>query len=33
LDAEVLWEEMYNRTRPFGGGAALNALSGVDIAL
>ena len=30
---EVLWEEMYNRTRPFGGGAAVNAISGVDIAL
>jgi D-galactarolactone cycloisomerase len=33
FDAEVLWEELYNRMRPFGGGAALNALSGVDIAL
>ena len=33
LDAEVLWEEMFNRTRPFGGGAAVNAISGVDIAL
>ena len=33
FDAEVLWEELYNRTRPFGGGAAVNALSGVDIAL
>ena len=33
FDADVLWEELYNRTRPFGGGAAVNALSGVDIAL
>ena len=33
FDIEVLWEEMYNRTRPFGGGAAVNAMSGVDIAL
>ena len=33
FDIEVLWEEMYNRTRPFGGGAAVNAISGVDIAL
>jgi D-galactarolactone cycloisomerase len=33
FDAEVLWEELYNRTRPFGSGAAVNALSGVDIAL
>jgi D-galactarolactone cycloisomerase len=33
FDVEVLWEEMYNRTRPFGGGAAVNAISGVDIAL
>jgi D-galactarolactone cycloisomerase len=33
-EIEVLWEEMYNRARPFGQyGAALNALSGVDIAL
>ena len=23
FDVEVLWEEMYNRTRPFGGGAAV----------
>ena len=28
FDVEVLWEEMYNRTRPFGGGAAVNAMSG-----
>ncbi|WCK54247.1 mandelate racemase/muconate lactonizing enzyme family protein [Aneurinibacillus sp. Ricciae_BoGa-3] len=34
FDVEVLWEEMYNRTRPFGQyGAAVNAISGVDIAL
>jgi D-galactarolactone cycloisomerase len=33
FDVEVLWEEMYNRTRPFGGGAAVNAMSGIDIAL
>jgi D-galactarolactone cycloisomerase len=33
FDVEVLWEELYNRTRPFGGGAAVNAISGVDIAL
>ncbi len=34
FDVEVLWEEMYNTTRPFGqGGAAVNAISGVDIAL
>ncbi|MEG1196247.1 MAG: mandelate racemase/muconate lactonizing enzyme family protein [Clostridia bacterium] len=33
-DVEVLWEEMYNVARPFGQqGAALNAISGVDIAL
>lgn len=34
FDVEVLWEEMYNASRPFGqGGAAVNAISGVDIAL
>ncbi|GMA64885.1 mandelate racemase/muconate lactonizing enzyme family protein [Alicyclobacillus fastidiosus] len=33
FDVEVLWEEMYNATRPFGQGAAVNAISGVDIAL
>ena len=33
-DIECLWEELYNLTRPFGqGGAVINALSGVDIAL
>lgn len=34
FDVEVLWEELYNRTRPYGqGGAVINALSGLDIAL
>lgn len=34
FDVEVLWEEMYSVTRPFGqSGAAINAISGVDIAL
>jgi D-galactarolactone cycloisomerase len=33
FDVEVLWEEVYNRTRPFGGGAAVNAISGVDVVL
>lgn len=34
FDVEVLWEELYNRTRPYGqAGAVINALSGVDIAL
>ena len=34
FDVEVLWEELYNISRPFGQqGAAVNALSGVDIAL
>lgn len=33
FDVEVLWEETFNRTRPFGGGAAVNAISGVDVAL
>lgn len=33
-DVEVLWEEMYNVTRAYGqGGIAVNAISGVDIAL
>ncbi len=33
-DVEVLWEELYNVSRPFGQqGASVNALSGVDIAL
>jgi D-galactarolactone cycloisomerase len=33
-NVEVLWDEMYNTTRPFGqGGSAVNAISGVDIAL
>jgi D-galactarolactone cycloisomerase len=30
--AREKWEEMYNRARPFGGGAAVNAMIGVDIA-
>jgi D-galactarolactone cycloisomerase len=33
FDVEVLWEEVYNRTRPFGGAAAVNAISGVDVVL
>ncbi len=34
FDVEVLWEEMYNLTRQVGqGGIAVNAMSGVDIAL
>lgn len=34
LDAEVLWERLYNKARPFGQqGIAVNALSGLDIAL
>jgi D-galactarolactone cycloisomerase len=33
FDVEVLWEEMYNCSRPFGGGAAVNAISGIDVAL
>lgn len=34
LDAEVIWETLYNKTRPFGQrGIAINALSGLDIAL
>lgn len=34
FDVEVMWEELYNISRPFGQqGAAVNALSGVDIAL
>lgn len=34
LDVEVIWEELYNLTRPYGqGGAVVNALSGIDIAL
>ena len=33
FDVEVLWEEVYNRTRPFGGGSRVNAISGVDVAL
>lgn len=34
FDVELLWERMYNTTQPYGqGGAAVNAISGVDIAL
>ncbi|MBO2945462.1 mandelate racemase/muconate lactonizing enzyme family protein [Paenibacillus sp. F411] len=34
FDSDVLWEEMYNKSRPYGqGGAAVNAISGIDIAL
>ena len=34
FDVEVIWEELYNVSRPFGQqGAAVNALSGVDIAI
>lgn len=34
LDAEIIWETLYNKARPFGQrGIALNALSGLDIAL
>jgi D-galactarolactone cycloisomerase len=33
-NVEVIWEKLYNRSRPFGQqGAAINALSGIDIAL
>lgn len=33
-EAEVIWETLYNLTRPFGQqGAAVNALSGLDIAV
>lgn len=34
FDVEVLWEELYARTRPYGqAGAVIHALSGLDIAL
>lgn len=34
FDVDVLWEQMYNLTRPFGQkGAVLNAISAVDIAI
>ena len=34
FDVGVIWERIYNRTRPFGqAGTVINALSGVDIAL
>lgn len=33
-DVEVIWEALYNKVRPFGqAGSAVNALSGLDIAL
>ena len=34
FDVEVIWEELYNLSRPFGQqGVAVNALSGIDIAI
>lgn len=33
FEIDVLWELMYNTARPYGGGAAINAMSGVDVAL
>jgi D-galactarolactone cycloisomerase len=34
FDAEVIWETLYNKTRPFGQqGSVVNALSGLDIAI
>lgn len=33
FNVEVLWEEMFHKSRPFGGGGAVNAISGIDIAL
>ena len=34
FDAEVIWEILYNKTRPFGQqGSVINALSGLDIAI
>ena len=34
FDVGVIWERLYNRTRPFGqAGSVINALSGIDIAL
>lgn len=33
FDVEVLWENMYHSSRPFGGGGAVNAMSGIDVAL
>ncbi len=34
FDVEVIWEELYNLSRPYGQqGVAINALSGLDIAL
>ena len=33
FDVEVLWENMFHTSRPFGGGGAVNAISGIDVAL
>ena len=33
FNVEVLWESMFHTSRPFGGGGAVNALSGIDVAL
>lgn len=33
FEIDVLWELMFNTARPYGGGAAINAMSGVDVAL
>lgn len=33
FDVEVLWESMFHTSRPFGGGGAVNAMSGIDVAL
>ncbi len=34
FDSEVIWETLYNKSRPFGQqGIAINALSGIDIAI
>lgn len=33
FNVEVLWESMFHASRPFGGGGAVNAMSGIDVAL
>lgn len=33
FDVEVIWEDLFHTTRPVGGGAAVNAISGIDVAL
>ncbi len=33
FNVEVLWESMFHASRPFGGGGAVNAISGIDVAL